>query len=112
LLNPLTQPFADAVLEAEKIITGAPHVQTEQDLAEGYEYLAGSIRSSLQLAWAYQRDFPYFGQSIGPYTKLGLDNPDTLYFHTYLRDDVITGRRGTTADLSFQASPSGACSTE
>ena len=38
--------------EAEKIITGAPHVQTEQDLAEGYEYLAGSIRSSLQLARA------------------------------------------------------------
>ena len=93
------------MLEAEKIITGAPHVRTEQDLAEGYDYLAGSIRSSLQLAWAYQRDFPYFVQSTGPYTKLGLDNPDTLYFHAYLRDDaeyVVTGRRGTTTDLSFQ----------
>ncbi len=103
--TPVTQSFADAVLEAEKIITGAPHVQTEQDLAEGYDYLAGSIRSSLQLAWAYQRDFPYFVPSTGPYTKLGLDNPDTLYFHAYLRDDaeyVISGRRGTTADLSFQ----------
>ena len=36
---------------------------------------------------------------------MGLDNPDTLYFHSYLRDDaeyVVTGRRGTTADLSFQ----------
>ncbi len=93
------------MLEAEKIITGAPHVRTEQDLAVGYDYLAGSIRSSLQLAWAYQRDFPYFVQSTGPYTKLGLDNPDTLYFHAYLRDDaeyVVTGRRGTTTDLSFQ----------
>jgi hypothetical protein len=101
----LTQSFADAVLEAEKIITGAPHVRTEQDLAEGYDYLAGSIRSSLQMAWAYQRDFPYFVQSTGPHTKLGLDNPDTLYFHSYLRDDaeyVVTGRRGSTADLSFQ----------
>jgi hypothetical protein len=101
----LTQSFADAVLEAEKIITGAPHVQTEQDLAEGYDYLAGSIRAALQLAWAYQRDFPYFVQSTDPYTKLGLDNPDTLYFHSYLRDDaeyVVTGRRGTTVDLSFQ----------
>ncbi|HEX9031702.1 MAG TPA: hypothetical protein VF834_07625 [Streptosporangiaceae bacterium] len=101
----LTQPFADAVLEAEKIITGAPHVQTEQDLAEGYDYLAGSIRASLTLAWAYQRDFPFFVASTGPYTKLGLDNPDTLYFHAYLRDDaeyVVTGRRGTTSDLSFQ----------
>jgi hypothetical protein len=101
----LTQPFADAVLEAEKIITAAPHIQTEQDLAEGLDYLAGSIRASLTLAWAYQRDFPFFVTSTGPYTKLGLDNPDTLYFHSYLRDDaeyVVTGRRGSTADLSFQ----------
>ena len=93
------------MIEAEKIITGAPHIQTEQDLAEGYDYLAGSIRASLTMAWAYQRDFPFFVASTGPYTKLGLDNPDTLYFHSYLRDDaeyVVTGRRGSTADLSFQ----------
>jgi hypothetical protein len=101
----LTQSFADAVAEAEKIIAGAPHVRTEADLAEGYDYLAGNIRASLQLAWAYQRDFPYFVSSTGPYTKMGLDNPDALYFHSYLRDDaeyVVTGRRGTTSDLSFQ----------
>jgi len=101
----LTQPFADAVLEAEKIITGAPHIKDARDLAEGYDYLAGNIKASLQLAWAYQRDFPYFAQSTGPYTKMGLDNPDTLYFHSYLRDDaeyVVTGRRGSTVDLSFQ----------
>src|SRR5260370_15461369 len=36
---------------------------------------------------------------------MGLDNRDTLYFHAYLRDDaeyVVSGRRGSTADLSFQ----------
>jgi hypothetical protein len=101
----LTQSFADAVLEAEQIIASAPHVQTAQDLAEGYDYLAGSIQASLRLAWAFERDFPYFVQSTGPYTKLGLDNPDTLYLHAYLRDDaeyIVTGQRGTTADLSFQ----------
>jgi hypothetical protein len=101
----LTQPFAEALAEAEKIIADAPHVASEQDLAEGYDYLAGSIQASLRLAWAYQRDFPYFVSSTGPYTKMGLDNPDTLYFHAYLRDDaeyVVTGRRGSTADLSFQ----------
>jgi hypothetical protein len=101
----LTQAFAEALAEAEKIIAGAPHVASEQDLAEGYDYLAGSIQASLRLAWAYQRDFPYFVASTGPYTKMGLDNPDTLYFHAYLRDDaeyVVTGRRGTTVDLSFQ----------
>ena len=101
----LTQPFAEALAEAEKIIAGAPDVACEQDLAEGYDYLAGSIQASLRLAWAYQRDFPYFVQSTGPYTKMGLDNPDTLYFHAYLRDDaeyVVSGCRGSTADLSFQ----------
>jgi hypothetical protein len=101
----LTQSFADAVAEAERIITGAPHIRGDADLAEGYEYLAGHIRGSLQIAWAYQRDFPYFVASAGPCTKMGLDNPDTLYFHSYLRDDaeyVVTGRRGSTADLSFQ----------
>src|SRR6516162_7109214 len=101
----LTQPFAEALAEAEKLIADAPFVASEQDLAEGYDYLAGSTQASLRLAWAYQRDFPYFVQSTGPYTKMGLDNPDTLYFHAYLRDDaeyVVTGRRGSTADLSFQ----------
>jgi hypothetical protein len=101
----LTQPFADAVREAEQVITEAPHVRGERDLAEGYDYLAGSIRASLQMAWAYERDFPFFVRSTGPHTKLGLDNPDTLYFHANIRDDtdyVVTGRRGSTADLSFQ----------
>lgn len=101
----LTRSFADAVVEAEKIITEAPHVRTEQDLLEGYDYLAGSIQASLRMAWAYERDFPYFARSTGPYTKLGLDNPDTLYFHANIRDDaeyVVSGIRGSTADLSFQ----------
>ncbi|HKT00402.1 MAG TPA: hypothetical protein VJT31_12785 [Rugosimonospora sp.] len=101
----LTDAFAEAMAEAEKVIEAAPHVKTEQDLLEGYDYLAGSIRASMQMAWAYERDFPYFIQSTGPYTKMGLDNPDTLYFHAWLRDDaeyVVTGRRGSTADLSFQ----------
>ena len=101
----LTQSFSEAVLDAESIIAAAPHIKTDKDLAEGYDYLAGSIQASLHLAWAYQRDFPYFVQSTGPYTKMGLDNPDALYLHSYLHDDaeyVVTGRRGTTTDLSFQ----------
>jgi hypothetical protein len=100
-----TESFAQAIAEAEQIIRSAPHVQTEQDLAEGLEYLAGSIKASLHMAWAYERDFPFFATGTGPYSKLGLDNPDTLYFSANIRDDaeyVVTGRRGTTADLSFQ----------
>jgi hypothetical protein len=101
----LTQSFADAVLEAEKIIIGAEHIETEQDLVEGYDYLAGSVRASLMQAWSYEKAVPFFTMSTGPFTKMGLDNPDTLYFHAYLQDDaeyVVSGTRGTTRDLSFQ----------
>ncbi|HLY34852.1 MAG TPA: hypothetical protein VKQ07_09995 [Jatrophihabitantaceae bacterium] len=101
----LTQSLADAILEAEKVIAGAPHIETEQDLLEGYEYLAGSVRAAVQSAFAHEKDFPFFMRSATPYTKLGLDNPDTLYFSARIRADaeyVVTGTRGTTADLSFQ----------
>lgn len=101
----LTDALADAIVSAEKIVREAPHVRTEQDLVEGMDYLAGSIRAALASAWGHQRDFPYFVRSATPYTKVGLDNPDTLYFSARIRDDaeyVVTGRRGTTADLSFQ----------
>jgi len=100
-----TQPLADALIAAEKIVRDAPHVRTEQDLVEGLDYLAGCVRAALASAWSYERDFPYFIRSATPYTKVGLDNPDTLYFSARIRDDaeyVVTGTRGGTADLSFQ----------
>jgi hypothetical protein len=102
---PLTQPFADAIREAEEIIRSAPHVQSEQDLLEGYAYLAGSVRAALQAAWSFDSDFPQFIRTATPSTKIGLDNPDTLYFSARIRGDgeyVVSGRRGTTTDLSFQ----------
>ncbi|WP_072807102.1 hypothetical protein [Rhodococcoides yunnanense] len=101
----LTDSLAEAIAAAEKIIEAAPHIRDEQDLVEGYEYLAGSIRASIQMSWAYDKEFPFFASSTGPFTKMGLDNPDTLYFHANIRDDceyVVSGRRGTTTDLSFQ----------
>jgi hypothetical protein len=101
----LTQALADAIVAGEKIVRDAPHVRSEQDLVEGLDYLAGSIRAALASAWGYERDFPFFIRSATPSTKVGLDNPDTLYFSARIRDDaeyVVTGRRGATADLSFQ----------
>ncbi len=101
----LTGKLADAIAEAEQLIITAPHVETEQDLQEGYDYLAGLIRQAISSAWSYDKDFPYFIRSATPYTKVGLDNPDTLYFSATIRDDaeyVVTGRRGTSTDLSFQ----------
>jgi hypothetical protein len=101
----LTKPFTDAVAEAERMIESAPFIRSEQDLLEGYEYLAGSIRSSLQLAFDYDLTHPLFINSTHQYAKQGLDNPDAVYFHAFIEDSaeyVVRGRRGSTADLSFQ----------
>ncbi|MGB3770397.1 MAG: hypothetical protein WBF79_05460 [Rhodococcus sp. (in: high G+C Gram-positive bacteria)] len=101
----ITDSFTEYVREAEKLVEGAPHVRTDLDLAEGYHYLAGSIEACIHMAWAHDKDYPYFAQSTGPYTKMGLDNPDTLYFHANIRDNeeyVVSGIRGSTTDLSFQ----------
>ncbi len=101
----LTKPFTDAIVEAEELIRGAAFIRTEQDLDEGFDYLAGRIRASLQLAFDHDLDRPVLINSTHQFSKQGLDNPDAIYWHAYLAEDgeyVVRGRRGTTADLSFQ----------
>jgi hypothetical protein len=100
-----SDPLTSAIAEAEKLVAAAPHIETEADLLEGLQYLAGCIAACTHLAFDYDRDHPFLQSGTGPFTKMGLDNPDTLYFGTRVhadRDYVVTGRRGTTTDLSFQ----------
>ncbi|MEE4023447.1 hypothetical protein V1Y59_10190 [Gordonia sp. PKS22-38] len=101
----VTRPLTDAIAEAEKLIASAEFVESEQDLAEGYDYLAGSIAAIVQLVRSRQKSHPNFITSTGPMTKMGLDNPDTLYYHADLEPTgtyIVRGRRGGTVDLSFQ----------
>lgn len=98
-------PLVDAIVEAEKLVREAPHIESEADLLEGLQYLAGCIAGCTHLAFDYERDHPFLQSGTGPFTKMGLDNPDTLYFGTRVRagfEYVVTGRRGSTTDLSFQ----------
>jgi hypothetical protein len=100
-----SQPLTDAIAEAEHLVAAAPHIETEADLLEGLQYLAGCVSACTHLAFDYERDHPFLQSGTGPFTKMGLDNPDTLYFGTRVhgdRDYVVTGKRGTTTDLSFQ----------
>ncbi|MGI9126538.1 MAG: hypothetical protein ACR2JM_17610 [Mycobacterium sp.] len=99
------RPFTDAVAEAERLVREAPHIETEADLLEGLQYLAGCVAGCTHVAFDYDRDHPFLQSGTGPFTKMGLDNPDTLYFGTRVqagREYVVTGTRGTTTDLSFQ----------
>ena len=100
-----SDPLTEAIAEAEKLVAAAPHIESEADLLEGLQYLAGCVAGCLHLAFDYERDHPFLQSGTGPFTKMGLDNPDTLYFGTRVhaeRDYVVTGSRGTTTDLSFQ----------
>ena len=99
------QPLVDAIAEAEKLVREAPFIDGEADLLEGLQYLAGGIAACTHIAFDYDRDHPFLQSGTGPFTKMGLDNPDTLYFGTRVlagQEYVVTGRRGSTTDLSFQ----------
>jgi len=101
----VTGVFAEAVREAEKLIANPPFEVSDQDVAEGYDYLAGSIRSSLQMAFDYDLEHPVLINPTHQYARQGLDNPDAIYFNAYLdagASYVVSGVRGTTTDLSFQ----------
>lgn len=101
----ITQPLQDAIAEAEKLIESADFIRTEQDLLEGYDYLAGRIRMAMQTAFDYDLEHPLFINPTHQFSRQGLDNPDAVYWHAYLREGVeyvVRGRRGTSADLSFQ----------
>lgn len=101
----LTKPLQDAIAEAEELIANAPFISTEQDRLEGYDYLSGRIRMAMQMAFDYDLDRPVFVNPTHQFSRQGLDNPDAVYFNAFLREGVeyvVRGRRGTSADLSFQ----------
>ncbi|QIK75123.1 hypothetical protein [Nocardioides piscis] len=97
--------FRAAIAEAEALVRNPPFEITEQELAEGLDYLAGSIRSSIQMAFDYDLDHPVLINPTHQYARQGLDNPDAVYLNAYLTHGasyVVSGRRGSSADLSFQ----------
>jgi hypothetical protein len=101
----LTRALQDAIAEAEELISNAPFIKTEQDRLEGYDYLAGRIRMAMQMAFDYDLDRPLFVNPTHQFSRQGLDNPDAIYLNAFLREGVeyvVRGRRGTSADLSFQ----------
>ncbi len=100
-----TQPLVDAIAESERLVSEAAFIESEADLLEGLQYLAGCVAACTHVAFDYDRDHPFLHSGTGPFTKMGLDNPDTMYFGTRVvagHEYVVTGKRGTTTDVSFQ----------
>jgi len=104
-MSEATAAFRDAIEEAERLIRNPPFPISEQDLAEGLDYLGGSIRSAIQMAFDYDLEHPVLINPTHQYSRQGLDNPDAIYFNAYLTEGAsyeVSGTRGTTCDLSFQ----------
>ena len=100
-----SEPLTAAITEAESLVAAAPHIETEADLLEGLQYLAQGVAACVHGAIHFDKDHPFLLSGTGPFTKMGLDNPDTMYFGARVdgaHEYMITGRRGTTADISFQ----------
>jgi hypothetical protein len=105
-----TKPLQEAIAEAEELVANAPFIKSEADRLEGYDYLSGRIRMALQTAFDYDVEHPLLINPTHQFARQGLDNPDAIYFHAYLKEGVeyvLRGRRGTTADLSFQVMTGG-----
>jgi hypothetical protein len=101
----LTKVLQDAIAEAEELVANAPFIRTEQDRLEGYDYLSGRIRMAMQMAFDHDLDRTLFINPTHQFSRQGLDNPDAIYFNAYLKEGVeyvVRGRRGTSADMSFQ----------
>ncbi|BBZ68892.1 hypothetical protein MINS_43210 [Mycolicibacterium insubricum] len=60
-----SQPLIDAIAEAESLVAEAPHIETEADLLEGLQYLAGCISGCIHLAFDYDRDYPSCSRAPG-----------------------------------------------
>ena len=79
-----TTAFREAVAEAEKLIAQPAVRGLGAGPGRGLDYLAGSIRSSLQMAFDYDLEHPVLINPTHQYARQGLDNPDAVYFNAYL----------------------------
>lgn len=100
-----TLGLVQAIAEAEELIRTGPHSDNEQIIAAGMDYLACTIRGVIQTVQHGDKRRVSFVESTGPYTKMGLDNPDTIYYHANIQPSntyEVVGTRGSTVDVSFQ----------
>ncbi len=101
-----SQPLIDAIAEAGKSGHRRTVHRIEADLLEGLQYLAGCISGMYALAFDYDRDHPFMHRPAPDRSpRWAWTIPDTMYFGTRVQpghEYVVTGRRGTTTDLSFQ----------
>jgi Protein of unknown function (DUF1214) len=104
-LNAAMNVFQSALQQVRSLIEDTP-VLSDQDRAEGYQYLAGLLAWVLERATANaDPNAPYFMRWFDGFTKFGLENPDNLYVSAEISDQgdyMVSGTRGSAADIVWQ----------
>jgi len=95
----LTEPFTTAVAKGRgSSFAGAEiHPHRTKIAPRDMTISRAASRRVCRWAWAYDKSHPVLRDvHRAPITKMGLDNPDTLYYHANIEDSaeyLITGTR-------------------
>lgn len=99
------EDFCDALKDAGSVILGEGSPRDPFDRAEGWRYLTRLTRAAFEtFIEASDAQAPEFRRAVGETIKMGMDNPDNVYFSAPVNgsfDYRISGTRGTVHYLGF-----------
>jgi hypothetical protein len=99
------EDFCDALKAAGSVVLREGSPEDPLDRAEGWRYLTRLTRAALEtFVEASDAQAPEFRRAIGETIKMGMDNPDNVYFSAPVNGNSeyrISGTRGTVHYLGF-----------
>ncbi len=92
--------FCDGLRSAGRSVLGSEDAASDQDLAEGYQYLLGLVHSLVERE-LYTTDaaFPAFLRVQSDVVKVGMDNPDGALMAAPISDDGVFRIYGTVRSI-------------
>lgn len=102
--------YLSAIGAARTAVQGSPFIRDDVDRAAGEHFLRGIGSYALAAALNLVTDHPLMQLLPGPGERLGLNNPDNLYYVARVSDRLsytITGTRGTSTGFLIQTFANG-----
>jgi hypothetical protein len=91
--------------ESLELYRSSDFFEDDQERAEAYRGLLYTLVGSIKAGALMDMDHPRFMRASDWTSKSGLDNPDTNYYSSVIRDDAdyrIIGSRGSSTNMVFQ----------
>ena len=83
-----SQPLVDAIAEAERLVTERPSSNPRPIFWRACSTSPAERRARTSPSTT-TATIPFLHEDTGPFTKMGLDNPDTMYFGTRVQPSTI-----------------------